>query len=240
MTTQLHEQLRRIVKLAQATNVIRNLMAELAETLQAPFVVVAGASGELFELYGNEAQEIDRGRALPDEVSRQLQKTDETTIITGAGTGIWARKFLAVPLMGAQGRIGTVLIPGIIDSDEATFLVECAALFISRSLEFTMLNEAAELNRKREAAHHAVKMLTHSESLAMKKIFEELVGTEGILIGSRIAAQCGITRSIIVNAIRKFESAGVIMSRSLGMRGTFIKVLNDQLPERVRQLRVAS
>ena len=37
----------------------------------------------------------------------------------------------------------------------------------------------------------------------------------------------GITRSVIVNALRKFESAGVIESRSSGMKGTYIKVLND-------------
>ena len=44
---------------------------------------------------------------------------------------------------------------------------------------------------------------------------------------SRVADRVGITRSVIVNALRKFESAGVIESRSSGMKGTYIKVLND-------------
>ena len=44
---------------------------------------------------------------------------------------------------------------------------------------------------------------------------------------SKIADRVGITRSVIVNALRKFESAGVIESRSSGMKGTYIKVLND-------------
>jgi transcriptional pleiotropic repressor len=43
----------------------------------------------------------------------------------------------------------------------------------------------------------------------------------------------GITRSVIVNALRKFESAGVIESRSLGMKGTYIKVLNPYLLEQL-------
>ncbi len=30
-----------------------------------------------------------------------------------------------------------------------------------------------------------------------------------------------------MNALRKFESAGVIESRSSGMKGTYIKVVND-------------
>ena len=47
------------------------------------------------------------------------------------------------------------------------------------------------------------------------------------MLASKIADRVGITRSVIVNALRKFESAGVIESRSSGMKGTYIKVLND-------------
>ena len=46
-------------------------------------------------------------------------------------------------------------------------------------------------------------------------------------MASKIADRVGITRSVIVNALRKFESAGVIESRSFGMKGTYIKVVND-------------
>ena len=48
-----------------------------------------------------------------------------------------------------------------------------------------------------------------------------------MLVVSEVADRVGITRSVIVNALRKFESAGVIESRSSGMKGTYIKVLND-------------
>jgi transcriptional pleiotropic repressor len=65
----------------------------------------------------------------------------------------------------------------------------------------------------------------------MKKIFENLDGNEGFLVASKIADEAQITRSVIVNALRKLESAGVIQSRSLGMKGTYIKILNEQLKE---------
>lgn len=42
---------------------------------------------------------------------------------------------------------------------------------------------------------------------------------------SKIADNVGITRSVIVNALRKFESAGVIDCKSSGMKGTYIKSL---------------
>ena len=48
-----------------------------------------------------------------------------------------------------------------------------------------------------------------------------------------LAPKCmvGVTRSVIVNAFRKLESAGIIESRSLGMKGTFIKVLSPLFVE---------
>ena len=69
----------------------------------------------------------------------------------------------------------------------------------------------------------AINSLSYSEKEAIEHIFEEL-GNEGLLIASKVADRVGITRSVIVNALRKLESAGVIESRSLGMKGTFIKV----------------
>ena len=53
---------------------------------------------------------------------------------------------------------------------------------------------------------------------------DELSSQEGLLVASRIADKVGITRSVIVMVrCEKFESAGVIESRSLGMKGTYIK-----------------
>jgi len=44
------------------------------------------------------------------------------------------------------------------------------------------------------------------------------------VVASRVADRVGVTRSVIVNALRKLESAGIIESRSLGMKGTFIRI----------------
>ena len=54
------------------------------------------------------------------------------------------------------------------------------------------------------------------------------------MVASKIADKVGITRSVIVNALRKFESAGVIESRSSGMKGTYIKVLNDYIYQEIQ------
>jgi len=49
--------------------------------------------------------------------------------------------------------------------------------------------------------------------------------------------QAGITRSVIVNALRKFESAGIIESRSSGMKGTYIKVCNEFAYGEIRKMK---
>ena len=87
--------------------------------------------------------------------------------------------------------------------------------------------ENAEETRKVQIVRSAISTLSFSELEAITHIFDELNGTEGILVASKIADRVGITRSVIVNALRKFESAGVIESRSSGMKGTYIKVVND-------------
>ena len=83
----------------------------------------------------------------------------------------------------------------------------------------------------------AIGSLSYSELEAIEHIFIELQGSEGLLVASKIADRVGITRSVIVNALRKLESAGVIESRSLGMKGTFIKVLNDKFLYELKRLR---
>ena len=76
-----------------------------------------------------------------------------------------------------------------------------------------------------------------SELEAIIHIFDELDGNEGVLVASKIADRVGITRSVIVNALRKFESAGVIESRSSGMKGTYIKVLNDVVFDQLEEIK---
>lgn len=60
-------------------------------------------------------------------------------------------------------------------------------------------------------------------------ILDELGGKEGLLVASKIGDRIDITWSVIVNALRKLESAGIIESRSLGMKGIYIKILNEQI-----------
>lgn len=97
--------------------------------------------------------------------------------------------------------------------------------------------EEAEESRKVADVKSAIKTLSVSEVEAIVHIFDELNGMEGILVASKIADRVGITRSVIVNALRKLESAGVIVSKSSGMKGTYIKVENNALYDEIEILK---
>ena len=76
---------------------------------------------------------------------------------------------------------------------------------------------------------------THTDEIINN--FDEMEGKEGILVASKVADRVGITRSVIVNALRKLESAGVIESRSSGMKGTYIKIQNDLIIDELNKLK---
>ena len=145
---------------------------------------------------------------------------------------------IITPIEIAAERLGTLFIyrnnksytiDDIILSEYGTTVV---GLEMLRSVN----EECAEESRKLQIVKSAISTLSFSELEAITHIFEELDGNEGILVASKIADRVGITRSVIVNALRKFESAGVIESRSSGMKGTYIKVINDVVFDELKKL----
>lgn len=151
------------------------------------------------------------------------------------------RKFQAIitPIEIAGERLGTLFIykcENPYDIDDI-ILCEYGTTVVGLEMLRAVNEENAEESRKLAVIKSAINTLSYSEMEAVVHIFEELNGMEGILVASKIADRVGITRSVIVNALRKFESAGVIESRSSGMKGTYIKVLNDMVFEEVEKLK---
>ncbi len=144
-----------------------------------------------------------------------------------------------VPIHGGGERLATLVLqrPHDAFTDEDLILAESGSTVVGMEILRSKTEEADEESRKRAAVQVAIASLSYSELDAMHHIFDELGGSEGLLVASKIADRVGITRSVIVNALRKFESAGVIEARSLGMKGTHIKILNDRLPEELQRLR---
>ena len=148
------------------------------------------------------------------------------------------KKYQAIiaPIDIAGERLGTLFMyksDAQYDIDDI-ILCEYGTTVVGLEMMRSVNEENAEETRKVQIVKSAI------STLSFTHIFEELDGNEGILVASKIADRVGITRSVIVNALRKFESAGVIESRSSGMKGTYIKVLNDVVFDELKALKAVN
>ncbi len=143
------------------------------------------------------------------------------------------------PIDIAGERLGTLFVYNEAEPYDIDDIILCeyGTTVVSLEMLRAVNEESAEEDRKQTVVKSAIRTLSLSEMEAIIHIFDELNGVEGILVASKIADRVGITRSVIVNALRKFESAGVIVSRSSGMKGTYIKVVNDAIYGELDDLR---
>ena len=146
---------------------------------------------------------------------------------------------IVTPIEIAGERLGTLFMykqEGTYEIDDI-ILSEYGTTVVGLEMLRSVNEESAEEIRKEQIVKSAISTLSTSELDAILYIFDEMKGMEGILVASKIADRVGITRSVIVNALRKFESAGVIESRSSGMKGTYIKVVNELIFEELESIK---
>lgn len=253
MSVQLLDKTRKINKLLHnnsSSKVVFNDICDVLTGILDSNILVISRKGKVLGS-GNYNGEILRelivdevGGFIDTELNERLLgilSTKENVNLVTLGFGEESREYRAIisPIDIAGERLGTLFeyrsereynIDDIILTEYGTTVV---GLEMMRSVN----EENAEEERKIAIVRSAVSTLSFSELKAIIHIFDELDGSEGILVASRIADQAGITRSVIVNALRKFESAGVIESRSSGMKGTYIKVINDLVFDEIEELK---
>lgn len=167
------------------------------------------------------------------------QKADHCVFDYGLECKFKNKIMTAVPIVGGGERLGTLLLAKFEEpfTNEDLVLAEYGATVVGMEILRVKAERVEEEARKKAAVQIALGTLSYSELEAIEHIFEELEGDEGLLVASKIADRVGITRSVIVNALRKFESAGVIESKSLGMKGTYIRILNERLLDELQKIK---
>ncbi|MCJ7839633.1 GTP-sensing pleiotropic transcriptional regulator CodY [Lederbergia sp. NSJ-179] len=231
-----------------------NEMSEtLSEVIKANIFVLS-RRGKLLGYADNMQIENDRmkkmleDRQFPEEYTNSLLRISETspnldmnsdyTAFPVENKDLFAEGLTTVvPIIGGGERLGTLILARLETefNDDDLLLAEYGATVVGMEILREKAEEIEEEARSKAVVQMAISSLSFSELEAIEHIFEELNGTEGLLVASKIADRVGITRSVIVNALRKLESAGVIESRSLGMKGTYIKVLNSKFLKELEQ-----
>ena len=254
MSVQLLDKTRKINKLLHNNNstkvVFNDICSVLSEILESNILVISKKGKVLGYSKRAEVDEINdliKGevgslvdRMLNERLLSILSTQENVNLATLGFDNTDAKKFQVIiaPIDIAGERLGTLFIYKCdkqYDIDDI-ILSEYGTTVVGLEMMRSVNEENAEEERKVQIVRSAINTLSFSELEAIVHIFEELDGNEGILIASKIADRVGITRSVIVNALRKFESAGVIESRSSGMKGTYIKVLYDVVFSELKNL----
>lgn len=255
---QLLDKTRKIERLLHTNNntgkvVFNDICAVMSEILSSNMLVLSH-KGKVLGIAERKETEVTPIRSLVKDkigefIDRELNErllsilsTNENVMLSTLGFGEEdaVHNAIIVPIEIAGERLGTVFIynSGTPYDIDDIIICEYGTTVVSLEMLRAVTEESAEENRRTAIVKSAFSTLSYTEIQAILHIFDEMDGKrEGILVASRIADKAGITRSVIVNALRKFESAGVIESRSSGMKGTYIKVLNDAVYKELENMR---
>lgn len=233
----------------------KEMAATLSETIEANVYIVS-RRGKLLgitiyqQIENERMKKMFEDRQFPEEYTNNLFSITETspnldvdsqyTAFPVENKDLFSEGLTTiVPIIGGGERLGTLILARLHDkfNDDDLILAEYGATVVGMEILREKSEEIEEEARSKAVVQMAISSLSYSELEAIEHIFEELNGNEGLLVASKIADRVGITRSVIVNALRKLESAGVIESRSLGMKGTYIKVLNDKFLVELEKLK---
>lgn len=229
---------------------LNNLSIALGDLLDANIYIVT-TEGDLQGFY--ERHRVNPGRirnmvekkSLPFNYMKRLKSIDQTTINVDIHDELTIfpveKRSLypdaltsVIPVDMSSERLGYLII-GRMDQEiyeEERYFLEHAAAMVGAQLSFDRGMKEVEVEQKKHNAELALSALAKSEVNALKGIFEEMgEETEMRITASDIADKLDITRSIVVNSLRKLVSASIIDQRSMGMKGTYIKILNPYFVE---------
>ncbi len=209
-------------------------------------VIVADDKGAILGIYDNpDVSTIDyldvtmRGDTLDEDINERLMSVLSTREnVHSSMLGIESEEyeeyeFLVIPIDISGERLGTILTYRINNQYEIDDIIlgEYVTTIVSLELLHGMRDDEEDAAQKRKQVGLAIHSLSYSEIYAAYCALSALKKTKGILIVSRVAGEYGITRSAIVNSIKKLNSAGVIKSKSMGVKGTAINIQNEYIME---------
>lgn len=136
---------------------------------------------------------------------------------------------LIAPVYMAGKRLGTLFLYRRIQvyGIEDIILTEYSTTVVGLEMIRSVTEEMDYANRKQQVVDSIMNILSPLERKAVEVVIRQIESGEGTVVTSRLAKDAGITRTVIVNALKKMESAGLLETKSYGVKGTHIKILND-------------
>jgi len=128
---------------------------------------------------------------------------------------------------------------GDVFNEDETLAIGIAVSVCTVLMRQKIAGQVEEAKRKREAVRNLINTLSFSELEAAVQMVKEIAVTgkkEGLLVAGSIADKIGCARSVVTNALKKLEVANLAETRSLGMKGTYIRILDEILIEELAKM----
>lgn len=109
---------------------------------------------------------------------------------------------------------------------EEAVLCEAATAMISMVASRAHNKHEAWQQLQWSTACITVDVLSYSERMAVRELLKAIPDGEGIVVVSELANSLFVARSVISSALRKLEGSEIITVRSLGVKGTYIRINN--------------
>ena len=145
---------------------------------------------------------------------------------------------LVLPIVVGNVRLGSLALcrpSGGFNEDEVLCanitLSVCTILLRQKKSEWI-----ASKKRRLDSVRTVINTLSFSELEATTHILKGADSNEIMLVAGHIAKKLKIASSVITGALRKLEGADLIETRSLGMKGTYIRIKDALLTEELAKL----
>jgi len=233
------EKLRKLNKFMQKTAaqwVDFNEVADVLSEIINCSVYVISRRGKVLGSSSSSTDLIELDDFLTEDYLNKILSISEPTVekaefLPGEETAV-------LPAYSGRDRMATLILTRSEDSfsEEEMVLGEYGATVVALEIIRSKREKTEEAEEEIAEAKKALESLSYSELEIISLIFEKFEGDEKILVTGEIADKAGISRSVVVNALNKLESAGVLEASSMGMKGTHIKLLNEKFLGEINKL----
>lgn len=138
------------------------------------------------------------------------------------------RCIFEVPMLVYGKRLGTIVFSrgnGKKFTTDEMAMFELVTTIIGMEYLYSKEQKEKLLQMQRNKIYNLLSSLTLSEKKALKSVLDYMGGDlEKILVTSQIADKHNVTRSIIVNVLKKLKAVNLAEINSLGAKGTHVKI----------------
>ena len=230
----------------QLTEILSDLMSSNAYVITDKGKIIGAHYADAEDTPVRKYNQSGESFVLPETNDRFMELSETLVNITGADaekmfpfdTTAYGKFMMVVPAFGGGRRLGAVLFARYEEfGTEDVILGEYGAVVVGIDIDRRRNRETELMVRKRAMVQLAISTLTSNEILAMQDVFSRMTEDEGLVVESKVVENTGITRTVVSSGLKKLEVAGVIESKALGMKGTHIRVVNDELRTELGRIR---